>query len=86
LTLLQRASIQQPGDMRVRQPRQRLALAAKALRDDRMGDRAIEEFDGAATLEAAVRSGGEPHFAHSAAADQPFDLVSTDLPAGEVGV
>lgn len=67
----------------MRQAREHLSLAAKAVRDAGMRDRPVEEFDCAPALEAAVRPGREPHLAHSAAADQLFDLVRTNLPARE---
>ena len=67
--------VDESSDMRVRQLREHIALAAEPFLDRAADQRSVQQFDSRAPFEAPVAAFGEPHAAHSALADERQEAV-----------
>jgi hypothetical protein len=56
---------------------------AKALRQSRLGNGALEKFERAATFKPAIAAGSEPDLAHAAPSEEAFNDVCTGLFASQ---
>ena len=74
-TLGGHATIQQPGNQRMVEPGENLALKAESLSEKLSSQRQIDQLDGYLLLEIAVRAMSDVHGAHSAAPDEPVDFI-----------
>ena len=80
------AGVQQVGDVRVREARQDLALAAKALRPGAADQRQVQQLDGHRCVEAAVFAPRPPHAATTTLADGCLQQVGAQALAGQAGL
>src|SRR5207253_8173117 len=76
------AGIDQMRDVRMRQARQKAALALEAL-PAAAGERDAEELDGRMALEASVVAFGEPHGPHAALTDRRYENVRANRLASD---
>jgi hypothetical protein len=72
---VQGAGVEQPRDVGMVQARQEPPLALEPFRVRAGPDRGLEQLDRAPALEPSVVPGRQPHLAHPAAPEQPFDGV-----------
>ena len=80
------AGVDQPGDVRVGQPREQAAFAPEPLLAARRAgahQREVQQLDRGAALEAAVRALGQPDRAHAAVPDRRDQPIGADGVAGE---
>jgi hypothetical protein len=79
------AGVEQARDVRVIEPRQRLALLRKALQHGRRVHAALEQLDRRLALVGAVGAFGAPHLTHAAAAQQLQQTPGAQAVAGVAG-
>ena len=77
------AGVDQPGDVRMGEPREDGAFAPEALFTAAADQRGVQQLDRDLALEAAVAARGQPHAAHAAVADRRFQRVGADRDAGQ---
>ena len=77
------AGVDQPGDVRMREPGEDVAFAAETLFAGPPDQRGVQELDRDLALEAPVAAAGEPHAAHAALAKRRFQRIGADDLAGE---
>nr|WP_326538432.1 hypothetical protein [Pseudorhodoferax sp.] len=83
LAVVRQPGIDQPCDVRMRQPRQDGALAPKARRQRLPHDARVQQLDGRAALKVAVAALGQPHRAHAAFAQRFNQCVGANAAAGQ---
>ncbi len=59
------------------------AFASEAVREPRLHDAAVEKLQRDLAVEPAVATRGQPHFSHTATADQSLDRVGPDGLTGQ---
>ena len=82
LAVLAEAGIQQPGDVRMLQPRQDLALAVEALAQARVGVARVQQLQRHLPPVQPVGTLGQPHLAHAALAQRAQQAVGTGMRVG----
>src|ERR1700751_1932492 len=77
LPVLADAGIEQPGDGRVREPRQQARFVSDLLGSIPPETPTVEQLDGYAALELAIAATRQPHAPHPAATEQGFTAHTT---------
>ena len=79
------AGVDEMRDVRVRQPREDVALSRETLFAGVADQRGVQQLHGDPALESAVAAFGQPHASHASLADRLDEAVRADLHAGERG-
>jgi hypothetical protein len=77
------AGVEEARDVRMRESRERLALAREPRRAAAAEQREVEQLERDARVVAAVAAASEPDAAHAAGAERAFDGVGAERAAGE---
>jgi hypothetical protein len=79
------SGIEQQGDVRVGQARQKRALAPESLLTGRIEQRQVDELEGNRSFESPVAAAGKPDHAHAAHTDRPLERVRPSRLTGKRG-
>src|SRR5204863_3437046 len=85
LTGRRNTRIDEPGDVRVSDPREKIAFAPETLLACPAHERGMQQLDGNLALVAAVAAAGEPHAAHAALPEWRLQRIRADRLTGQSG-